>query len=314
MGSGVGSHSIMRSGPLADAQEGPSMLGFILIPWLLSVAILLITFLSLGSSWLWVVLPALLACGLTASSAWDNYKKGFQPMAIFYILCLLGVFSAFVMSLIIYIHFLEPYNELSGGATYLNVLPSQSALSVSDGTAIVFSQGTSVDTSRQYGYVDARNPDGTMYCVAPLSNTYMELETSVQFFAAGTDCCGKTTGFGCGQGSTQQIGALMLATEYDASEGYKNAVEGAAAHWGLQPGNGYGLLTMVSDPMTYRSDKLDSAVKILLIYTMAYLLIACMTGYMAYSQSNPGPANREKREEKREAASSGGPIPGFFSR
>jgi len=222
---------------------------FIIIPWLCAVVILTITTVSLGASLFWVIVPSLLVCGFSAWHAWSSHKNCQQPMAIFYLLCCIAGFAAFIVSLITYIHFLEPYNYLGGGATYLDMLPSQSALGASDATAIVFAAGTSVDRARTYGYVDARQPDGTIYCVAPVANNWTRAEPSVQFFAAGTDCCGKRSGFGCGEGGSGARGATVLATEGTCDPGFKHAVEGAAVAYGLQPGNGYVLLNMMKDPM-----------------------------------------------------------------
>jgi len=257
---------------------------FILVPWLLAVVILLITVISAGASLFWIIVPSLLICGACASLAWENHKKPHNmARAIFYILCGLGGFAAFIVSLVVYVHFLDPYHTLGMGATYLDMLPSQSAQGASDATAIVFADKTSIDTSRTFGYVDARNPGSTVYCVAPVSNPWTEREPVVQFFAAGIDCCNKRSAFGCGQGGTGTRGALMIAREETAAAGYKAAVEGAAAAYGLQPANGYLLLNMVQDPMAFRSAKLDSAIKLLLIYIFVYLVISCMVGYMVHN-------------------------------
>lgn len=275
-----------------ERQEGPGMLEYILVPWLCAVIILTIAVLSFGSSWVWVVLPPLCVCCISGMLAWQKYKQsnstlpgtssgGDQSLAIFYLLVLVGGFAAFIVALITYAHFLLPYNQLGGGATYLDVLPSQSAMAAADATAIIFARGTSVDQQRTFGFVDGRNPSGTMYCVAPVSNQWTQAESSVQFFAAGYDCCGKRSGFGCGSGTGK--GALVLFREDNEPAGFRNAVEGAAVAYGLHPGNGYLLLTMVADPMEYRQTKLDNAVKLLLIYSFVYLLIACMTGYMAFN-------------------------------
>lgn len=259
------------------------MRDFILVPWLCAVVILLITIISAGASAVWVVLPAFFVCGVSGYSAWERYKMSQMPTAIFYILCGIAGFCAFIASLVTYIHFLQPFHDLGMGATYLDMLPSQSALGASDATAIVFAEGTSIDTGRTFGYVDARNPDGTMYCVAPMGNQWTIAEPKVQFFAAGTNCCGKRSSFGCSQGGTGSRGALMLATEETAAVGFKKAVEGAAVQYGLQPGNGYLLLTVVQDPMQYRWDKMNAAIQLVLIFAVVYLMIACMTGFFAHN-------------------------------
>lgn len=293
-----GFHSMMRSRPGVFSDSGPGLAEYILIPWLCAVIILTITIVAKGSSWLWVILPSLLLCGACGTLSLTKYKQslidarnlhpddravsGQQSMAIFYLLCLMAGFSAFVVSIIANAYFLNSYHKLSGGATYFDMLPSQSGMSASDATAIVFAHGTSVDQSRTYGYIDGRRRGGTMYCVAPVADSWTRAEAGVQFFAAGTNCCGRRTGFGCGEG----LGALVLAREEDADSGFRAAVDGAAAAYGLQPGRGYLLLRMVADPLAYRNDKMDNAVKLLLIYGLVYLMISCVCGYMAHNSAN----------------------------
>lgn len=279
----MGSHSILRNGPLTGQMAGPRMRDFILAPWLIAVLVLLITVVSCGTAAVWVVAPGLIVCGVSAMLAWEKYRNQEQPLAIFYILCSISGFAALIVSAVTYVHFLQPYYELGLGATYLDMLPSQSALGASDASAIVFAEGTSVDTSRSYGFVDGRNPSGTIYCVAPVSNHWTLAEPGVQFFAAGTNCCGKLTGFGCIKGGTGARGATILASEERADPGFIKAVEGAAVAHQLQPGTGYLLLNMVKDPMEMRTDRFDSAVRLLLIYAFVYLWISCMTGYMAHN-------------------------------
>lgn len=249
------------------------------------MALVIISTISAGSSIFWVVVPSLVLIGASCSLGVEKYYKRDQPSAIFFSLCIIAGFSGFVASLITYVHYLAPYHELGLGATYLDMLPSQSAMGATDATALVFAAGTSIDTTRTYGYLDARHPDGITYCVAPLSNQWTMREPGVQFFAAGMNCCGKRSDFGCGQGGSGARGALILAREETADPGFKHAVEGAAVQYGLQPGNGYLLLTMLQDPMLFRQDKLNTALKLLLIYVLVYLVIACVTGFMAHNMS-----------------------------
>jgi hypothetical protein len=308
MGSGGSGGSMLRSSPGQDFAGGPSLAHFILHPWLISVILLLVSFLSAGRSWFWVIVPSILVCAITMSSAIKVHKMGDNATAIYHILCFIAAFAAFVVSVITYVHFLRPYNHLGKGATYLDLLPSQSAAGASDATAIMFAEGTGVDISRAYGYVDARSPEGNIYCVAPVSNKYTIAEPGVQFFSAGINCCGKNTKdlgsgeesttsttlapgaaskdestFGCGEGGSGARGALILALEESAEDGYKYAVEGAAVAYNLQPGTGYLLLNMVADPVEYRNDKWSGAAKLLLVYVFVYLIISCMAGYMGFN-------------------------------
>lgn len=274
------------TGSSRGSGRGPSQWDFIFYPWICAVVIVLITTFSAGSSIFWVIAPSALIIAVSFSLGMEKYVRTQPTPAIwFYSLCVIAGFSGFIVSLITYFHFLQPYHELGKGATYLDMLPSQSAMGATDATALVFAQGTSVDGTRTYGYTDPAHPTGEIYCVAPLSNQWTMREPGVQFFAAGMNCCGKTAGFGCSQGGSGARGALILAREETANPGFKAAVAGAAVQYGLQPGNGYLLLTMVQDPMLYRQDKWGSALRLLFIYVMVYFLIACFFGCITYNMS-----------------------------
>jgi len=71
-----------------------------------------------------------------------------------------------------------------------NVLPSEPAGAYSNAGEIVFADEARVDPSRAVGYKDT-----SVYCVAPIASD-APLET-VQFWAAGMDCCGARGSFVC---------------------------------------------------------------------------------------------------------------------
>jgi len=71
-----------------------------------------------------------------------------------------------------------------------NVLPSEAAGAYSNAGAIVFADEARVDPSRSVGF-----KDNAVYCVAPVASD-AALDT-VQFWAAGTDCCGARGSFHC---------------------------------------------------------------------------------------------------------------------
>lgn len=71
-----------------------------------------------------------------------------------------------------------------------NVLPSEPAAAFMNVGEIIFADEARVDPSRAVGY-----KDGKVYCVAPIASDFA-FET-VQFWAAGTDCCGSRDSFVC---------------------------------------------------------------------------------------------------------------------
>lgn len=71
-----------------------------------------------------------------------------------------------------------------------NVLPSEPAAAYSNAGEIVFADVARVDPSKSVGY-----KDHNVFCVAPVASD-APLDT-IQFWAAGTDCCGSRGSFVC---------------------------------------------------------------------------------------------------------------------
>jgi len=71
-----------------------------------------------------------------------------------------------------------------------NVLPSENALAYSNSGQIIFADEARVDPSKSVGF-----KDDNVFCVAPVASS-VPFEV-VQFWAAGTDCCGSRGSFVC---------------------------------------------------------------------------------------------------------------------
>mmetsp|Transcript_72345 Transcript_72345/g.125432 ORF Transcript_72345/g.125432 Transcript_72345/m.125432 type:complete len:349 (+) Transcript_72345:137-1183(+) len=278
----TGSHSMLRSGPLTQLGAGPKLYEFILLPWACAVVILLLILLSEGCSKTMVFLPSMIIMGVCIAYGYKRYKQRRLPEVGVAGLCAISCLAAFIIGMIIYVHFLKKYCGMKGGASYFNVLPSESPMAHADMTSMVFATGTSADSSRTYGYVDGNSATGTIYCVAPMSNEYTAQEAGVSYFAAGTNCCNARSNFQCGEAGSNARGALMLAQEDDAPEGFKKAVEGAQYAYNLLPMNGYLLVRVVRDPVAVFNGYWKNSVKLVLVYLGVYLLISCMIGYMAH--------------------------------
>jgi hypothetical protein len=236
-----------------------------------------------------VILPAVALCVGAAILANNRYTRELAqpnsqwPQINLLLLVVVASLLAGIVVGIAYWCFYLSYDELGRGATYLNMLATQPGAAASDATAIMFADGTEVDKKRSYGFADAKNT-GSIYCVAPVSNKYSDLEPVIQFWAAGVDCCdAKGNDFTCGDGSA--TGAIPIAREDNADEGYRGAVAGAAKKHGLSPATGYLLLHMVQDPMQTRQNNLSNAPNILVMFVVAYFLISVVVGYLAFTSS-----------------------------
>lgn len=275
------SHSMLRSGPMTQF-VGPKLYEFILVPWVCAVVILCLILLCEGCSKFWVFAPFFIMMGICIFYGYKRFKQRRLPEVGIAGLCAISCLAAFIIGMITYVHFLSNYCYMKGGASYFNVLPSESPLGHSDMTAMVFADGTSADGSRTYGFVDGNSAYGKMYCVAPMSNQYTAQESGVSYFAAGINCCNARSNFQCGEAGKGANGALLYATEETAAEGFKKAVEGAQYAYGLTPMSGYLLVKVVQDPVKTFDSYWRNSVKLILVYLGVYFIISCMIGYMAY--------------------------------
>jgi hypothetical protein len=89
-----------------------------------------------------------------------------------------------VFGMLIYSSFTYPYYTLSQLHTYNNTDPAMPGQAYLDAGAIEFTTGSYVDISQSLGY-----KDGNVYCVAPIKLGKGK-EANLDFWAAGTNCCG----------------------------------------------------------------------------------------------------------------------------
>mmetsp|Transcript_14729 Transcript_14729/g.40648 ORF Transcript_14729/g.40648 Transcript_14729/m.40648 type:complete len:293 (-) Transcript_14729:86-964(-) len=218
--------------------------------------------------WALLVASALLALlfvamGATAGRTW-HLALGFL------ILTSLGV--AVPIGLFVENGYMKEYWRLDNGAVYRQLNPFDPGASHSDATVLEFREGTFVDIQRSVGYMKA----GTVYCVAPVSSKHMA--ASVQYWAAGTDCCGQRGSFTCDD--VENPSALSGLTIVDSDDSFKTAVRMAESVYDLSPSVTAPVLVMWTlNAVAYKDGLWTSAATLVTVASVVHLVVSSLAGF-----------------------------------
>jgi len=270
-------HSLLRSGQLSSKTQMPDIWELIFLPWVVLIIVLMCMTLAHGSLSFMLWLPFVLVVGIAGFFTYVEYRGRRTGEVILGALCVLAACIGFAVGLYAYTTWLREYYRLGAGAHYNNIAPTETAAGYIDATTIVFTDGSRVDGSRAYGYMDSQSKPYDTYCVAPIAAN-PDASNQVQFWAAGRNCCLQRTNFVCGEAeSTSAHGGVALAGPYP--QAFKDAVAGAQYAYGLQAARDYMLVSWMEDPTAYK-DRLRSRTRTFcLIFSGAYLLISAVVGF-----------------------------------
>jgi len=192
------------------------------------------------------------------------------------LLCFFAVVSSAFAGLYNYDTHMFQYWSYEENRLYTNVLPSEPALAHLDAGKIIFSPDARVDTTRSVGF-----KAGAVYCVAPILDDIQA--TRVEYWAAGTDCCGQRADFSCDASwdAGARSGVVVvdnnsfLSTHRDY---YMLAVEEAEAAFDLVSAKKPLFVRWVSDPQEVQDDFWRSGIGFLVAECCVYLLISLLFG------------------------------------
>lgn len=252
----------------------------VLWPFACVFFILLAVIIGRGASgtWCWLVFVVLfLQSALYTMQRMDKRHSG---EAVVGLLCIVACVASLILGLYGQSHFLRHYWEVGQGASYFNVLPTDSAGSRPDATALVFANGTRVDAARTYGYLDVTGRNhGNVYCIAPISAGADEDEGRIQYFAAGVNCCYQRSAFDCEESSVPGArSGVVLNRGEDADEGLKAAVQAALHAYSMQASQDYVLVAWVNEPVEWRNRMWWHTVQLFFAFSFVYLLFSLMLG------------------------------------
>lgn len=278
-------HSLLRSGSLVSGYK-MSGAGYqlklweiIIVPWAFQAVILLVFFLA-GTHGkllvLWVAPISMLV--LCAAALRHHYLHRHSGEVLIACLCLVSVILGSAVGWYAEVRWLAEYNRLSQGASYFNVLPVEAAASKLDATTIDFTQDTIVDLSQAFGMIDTDGEIGRTYCVAPVM-THLEVQTRIEYFAAGIDCCSVRSDFACGDATHGNAhGGLVLPQALQLDPKFASAVTGFVNAYNFTIGNDFLLLEWNQNPKAFVHGAWSSSWKLLAIFSSAYFLISIMVG------------------------------------
>lgn len=276
-----GSRGPPGSGNLAGGSaDTPSLLRIVLMPFSCVFFILLAVILGRGASnsWCWIVFTLLFLQSTLYTVQRMNGKHSAEAMVG--LLCVIACVASLILGVYGYQHFLRHYYEVGQGASYFNVLATDSAGSRSDATSLIFSNGTRVDSARTYGYLDVTGSNhGNVYCIAPISDGADEDEGRIQYFAAGLNCCYQRSAFDCEESSVPGArSAVVLNRGADADESLRAAVQGALHAYSMQASEDYLLVAWVNEPNEWRNRMWYHSLQLFAAFSFVYLLFSCMLG------------------------------------
>lgn len=274
-------HSLLRSGGGNGAPRSKvNIWELILVPWVL-LAIILICFLQAGAhgyNAVLFVIPIVLIA-LCAGFLRYHYQQQDNPEVVLGILCLTAIIISLAVGCLGVRGSLLEYHRLSQGASYFNVLASERAAGKSDATTLVFTNQTKVDMYRTFGWTDINTRHGHTYCVAPVS-AGAPYETHIQFWAAGVDCCEARANFACGDALRAVVhGALVWPETSPYLSGFREAVAGAQALYGVTADPGFMMLKWHGDPVGHRNGLFKQTLTLFLVFGGVYLVISAMIGF-----------------------------------
>lgn len=196
----------------------------------------------------------------------------------------LSVIAGAAVGLVAYDLALQSYSFYETAYEYVNVLPSNNAKGYGDAGMIVFAEEAHLDTSRTMGYKDT-----TTYCVAPILDD--EHVATVQFWAAGMNCCNQRGGFVCDDAwdSKARAGMVIPGTSRvmgDVRLEYMKAVRQAEAAYGIASAEEPIFVQWVVDPEKVHNIYMLIGVGILIVANTAYCVAACTS--LAFLRSGKG--------------------------
>lgn len=185
------------------------------------------------------------------------------------------------------------YRAAEAGRHYEGISPADKAIAHADAGTISFVNPT-LNTYNSLGLTDG----DTMFCVAPImtdsqSAVHESAAVPVQFWAVGTDCCRRHTGFSCDDAHAQDVkgGIVLPEPEYGLWvrymapltffsvethwEKYAEAIDAAAALHGLKTTTSPVLVYWVKDPEEILDAWRTQAILVVVFSSLVYL--ACIT-------------------------------------
>jgi len=200
--------------------------GIVLVPWLVCVMISYMFATQYHRTpllvWLIVFAAAVTSCSQIRIEMPEDSWRSSVALG-----CLAAVLVSSFFGCIAYQEFYADYWSCHDSHTYANVMPSEAASAYLDAGKVIFAEEARIDVSRAVGYKDS-----TVYCVAPVLDSAGG--KTIQFWAAGKDCCGSRGSFSCDDAWDNKARGGIVISEAAVQPEYALAVRQAEAAYGVK--------------------------------------------------------------------------------
>lgn len=169
----------------------------------------------------WITLFIVLCIGaLSALLLLSGAMDGSLDRVFLGFLFLLATTTGTIAGMANYHEQLFHYWSASEGRHYTNVRSDSLAAAHGDAGVMVFTDDAVVDTTKTIGY-----KSGNVYCVAPITRRDQTTASTIQYWAAGTDCCNGRGFFSCDDALDKAAKSGLVIREQPASALFKSEVD-----------------------------------------------------------------------------------------
>jgi hypothetical protein len=210
-------------------------------------------------------------------SGTSGKPKGREWYAYLGSVCFIATLAGAILGYYCYHSFMFQYNSFEERRMYANVLASEPASTKVDAGKLVFSTDARVDISKSIGF-----KAGNFYCVAPILDE--DMDTRVEFWAAGVDCCSYRGDFSCDDAwdPKARSGAVIFedSSELVPSERafFEKARKEAEAAYNMASSDDSIFVRWVKDPEAVQERYWKDATGYLTFTIAVYLVISIMFG------------------------------------
>mmetsp|Transcript_106843 Transcript_106843/g.212156 ORF Transcript_106843/g.212156 Transcript_106843/m.212156 type:complete len:300 (-) Transcript_106843:104-1003(-) len=190
--------------------------------------------------------------------------------------CGVAICLSTVTGLLAYEVYISQYWALSESHIYANVLPSEAAAGYADAGKLVFGDEAHVDVMHALGY-----KTGHVYCVAPIRDESMS--SSVQYWAAGVNCCGARGSFTCDDAWDARARSALVIQSEDSHPEYALAVKQAEAAFGISSIQNPAFVRWVLDPEAVQLNFWRVGTSILLLAVLFDFMYSCTVAWLVNS-------------------------------
>lgn len=245
----------------------------VLGPWLIfTISSLLFAFCFHNCPHVLIVFAVLFFAGCVVRCLMES-RGGSKDASFALALCALAVVVGSFVGWYNYAGNVANFYAFDERRQYTNLWPDDLAAAHTDASAIVFAMGSKPDVTMSVAY----RVGGSIYCVAPIRVWGAPMSNSIQYWAAGRDCCQSNGPYTCDSTRDPLARGGLVITNRDA-EFYLQAAKIAAAQGGVTTATQPLFVKWVRDFGAARNDFLRAAGLFWFLSSLACLPVCAVFG------------------------------------